>query len=135
MSVEAGVVAYLLSQVSVTNLLASTSELTPLTLRQGGSFPALVYARISGPRVHAHSGAVGGDGVSYPRLQLTAWAQTYSAAVALGDAVRKVLDGFAGTMGSYTVQSCLIQNDLDLRDPETGLYGRLQDYIIWHVET
>lgn len=109
----------------------------PLSLPPTPVLPALVYQRISSPRVHTHQGAAGG-GLAYPRFQFTAWGTTFPSVRDLMQRVRVYWDGFAGTVGAggntVVIQCALIDSERDDYEPETQRYFRSQDYIIWHEE-
>lgn len=127
--IEPGLVSYLSAHPLVTTLVGT--RVYPLELPQGVTLPAITYQRISGPRVRSQSGP---SGLAHPRIQLNCWARDYAGAVQLADVVRRALDGYRGAMGSTIVQASFLDNDLDGHEPDTGLWRRTLDVILWHEE-
>jgi len=99
----------------------------PLVLPQKPTLPAVVYQRISGPRDHTHNGPVG---IAQPRYQVTAWAETPTAARAVATQIRLALDCWRPD--AYGVG--LILDDRDLYDPETKWYQVPADFRLVHEE-
>jgi hypothetical protein len=120
-----------LSEYAGLAALVST-RIYPLKAPQDATYPLVVYQQISGPRVHSHSG---GSGLASPRFQFTSWATSLNSAKGVANQVRAALNGYNGTMGSdVDVQACLLQNEMELYDPETERWGVVQDFVIWHAE-
>ncbi len=107
----------------------------PLVLPHNAALPAIVYQRISTPRITNQQGS---SGLARPRLQLKSWATTFEAAYAVADAVRRSLDGFRGSLGSASgnIGGVAIRSDNEFADydPDMQLHCILQDYLIWHNE-
>ena len=104
---------------------------------QGSLVPCLVYNRISAPRFRSLDGP---EGYATPRIQLDAWAGSYSEAKALAVAVREAIDGYTGVSGVWEIgdmdcddegDALFVSEELDAR----RRYGVRQDWIVWHVET
>lgn len=131
-TIEEAVVARLLAVSGVTDL--ASSRIGPPPLDQDATLPAIVYQRISSNRTLALDGPTG---KGEARIQLTCWAETYPAAVALGNAARIALNGYRGTVtvaGGETlaVQGILVEGPEDMPEPSAGLkqrrrYGRRLD--------
>ena len=137
MTAEEAIYTKLLATTPVTALVVS--RVYPAYLPESANLPAVVYQRISGPRVQN----MDGSGTAHPRIQITSWGATYKKAKELSAAVRVALDGFKGTIASNSdslvIQSCLLQNELDMPelaplDDALRRFGVVQDYIIWHPE-
>lgn len=101
------------------DFLAPVSDhIHPVVLPQKHSLPALTYSlNNSRPQYSA-------DGPSsYPvTMQVDCWATTYAGVKALQSAVRSRVDGYTGVMGSHYVDLVEIDNELDSKEPDTGLY-------------
>ena len=138
MGLKEGLKTYLNARSALTALVSD--RIGPPPADQGaGLYPAVTYQIISHPNVHSLQGA---SGLAYPRVQITGWARTALGAEALRDVLVDALDGFAGAMGSVTVQCCLKIDERDLFDTasmspgnrEARIYGKAIDFTIWHTE-
>ena len=69
----------------------------PAKIPQSASLPAIVYTLVSRPHVHDLSG---NGGLADATVQIDCWAETYSEARTIAEAVRHCLQGFVGTMAS-----------------------------------
>lgn len=108
----------------------------PEQMTQGSVLPAIVYSRISSPRLGIMGGPGGGVG---PRLQLNMYANTYRKAKELADYVRLCLDGRNGRWGDVDIEACILDDEGDLPPFQLAgnskvIYGIRHDYILWHTE-
>ncbi|MFA5546647.1 MAG: DUF3168 domain-containing protein [Sphaerochaetaceae bacterium] len=110
---------------------AITTRCYPVTLPQSPTYPLILYTKISGDRDHVLQGA---SGMAHPRFQIDAWAETYTAAKTLADAIREALDGYRGTASGTRIGSCLIDSERDIYESEIKIYRVSQDYLVWHDE-
>ena len=110
---------------------AITTRCYPVTIPQYPTYPLILYTKISGMRDHALGGA---SGHAHPRFQIEAWAETYTAAKTLADAIRNALDDYSGTAAGTVIDSCLIDSERDIYESEIEVYRVIQDYFIWHTE-
>ena len=129
MAVEEAIQTILAADVAVSALIVA--RIYPSRLPDGATYPAIVYQRISGPRLHDLSGP---SGYATPRIQLDLWAATYSEAKALAEAVREALDGYQGVVGAYRIGECLMDGETDLYEPGVVQHRIVQDYIVGHDE-
>ncbi len=106
------------------------NRIYPILLPQRPIYPAIVYHRVSGPRLHHLTGS---SGRAMPRIQINCWAETLVAAQALADAVRASLDGFIGKLTTLKAV-CRIDNESWDYDDEAKKYRVIQDYLINHTE-
>lgn len=115
MTIEEAIYSYLSGESGITDLVGT--RIYPLVLPQNTEYPAITYYRVSGPEHHDKD-------VAYPRIQLTAWAETYEEAKTVAAEVKAALQRFKGTMGvpGVVVIQGVFQNDMDLYDNETGVY-------------
>ena len=120
---------FLKNEPSVAAVLGD--RIYPRRLQQKATLPALTYQRIDTPRTPVH-----GEKSIFPRprMQLRIWAKTSKTAWQAADAVRITLDGFRGQMGALTVTRCVIVNEMEDDDPETGLVSVVQDYQITYQD-
>ena len=130
MTIEEGLYSYLSTNVGVSALVST--RIYPGTLPQNWTAPAISFQRISGVRLRRLSGPVGR---ATPRIQIDCWADSYSGAKALAEAVRSAMDGYAGLMGTTTVGSVVLETDIDFYEPDTNVYRVSMDYWISHLET
>ncbi len=104
--------------------------------QDAATFPLVVYDRISTDRPHSHSARSSGLGIA--RIQLRTWAKTYAEAKSTSDEIRKLIDGYAGTVvvrtNSFEIQAILAEDDRDDYDEETKLFGNLFDVRVWYTE-
>ena len=117
--------------VNDTTVKAITTRCYPVTIPQDPTYPLILYTKISGMRDHALRGA---SGHAHPRFQVEAWAETYTAAKTLADAIRNALDDYTGTASGTYIASCLIDSERDIYEPEIEVYRVVQDYFVWHTE-
>lgn len=107
--------------VAALNPVAS-NRVYPGKLPASPTLPALTYTLVDSQPVDSHSGA---SGLARSRFQVTAWAKTYSAAVALAETAR---------LAVLALGPVRALGALDRVDDETGWYYRPADYAIWHSE-
>ena len=123
--------------------LTGTVRVYPVQIPQRRTpvWPVLTVQRIGdGRRVWSHGGP---SGLVETRLQLDAWARTTDSAfgdktvAVVADALRRTLDGFAGSWSGVTVQKVMLDSEREEYDPdsEARLWRRSQDYLVWHEET
>ena len=136
MSIEQGLVAHLLADSAVSAIVGT--RVHPGAVPQGGTTPAIVYARASSDR------EVDMDGPSdfvQVRMRVDCWHTTYAGVKALADAVRVALNGVGlaspKLLGAEPVQLVYLDNDGDLSefDGDERDYRVSQDWIVIHTET
>lgn len=142
--IEAELMTYLLSKASVTALVGTRVFRVFVPQSNSGNaqsdvgkLPRIVLQRVTGGRSYFIGG---GDGLPMPTIQLSCQALTYGAAKAIADALRMVLDGFSGTMGSTYVGVCVQDNETDIYEPpddarDQGVHQCVLDYRIAYTET
>jgi hypothetical protein len=96
-------------------------------LPQHPTLPACTYYRVS------HTVP---DEIPFPtaRIQVTCWAESRDDARALAEAVRLAGSGFKGDRHGMTVKYAKHENDLDLRDPQTGYHTVPVDFKVIYKE-
>ncbi|MDD4986375.1 MAG: DUF3168 domain-containing protein [Dehalococcoidales bacterium] len=134
MLIEQALMTFLLAQSGITALVGDRIHF--VRAPQDVAHPYLVISKVDDPGMHSHDGPVKlGD----PRLQFSAFAETYGAAKLVTAAVKTALNGYKGTMGGdggVFVGGVFYDDETDL-DPGdgSGLFGVAADYIIWYQET
>jgi len=127
--IEEGLMTYLLAQSGITAYVSD--RISPAMADQDVETPYIIVTKVSGAREHSHDGS---SHLAHPRFQLSIFAETYKECKDIAAAVQSALQGYAGAMGSETVQNVIYRNEVDDYEDETGLYGVKVDYDIWHVE-
>lgn len=98
----------------------------------GAQYPALVYAQSSVDRQKLYCRT---DGTVGTRMELDSYALSYDEAHELADAVRACLLDFRGVLGGIVaVKDVALENEVDLQDPEPGVYRVNQVWLFWHAE-
>lgn len=123
---EPALVAYLKTEIGGVN-----GRVYPGHLPDPPELPALVYQRIATRRPVSYDGP---SGFVRARVQLDIWSKSYGEARTIAGAVRRALLGYRGPMGGLEVAIPDQASDLDLFEPDTGLYRVSMDFIIWHEE-
>ena len=108
------------------------SRIYPMSIPQEGRTPCIVYQKITGPRLYDHGGE---SGLAYPRFQFSCWANSYSGAKALADALRSAFSAYSDRSATVPVHVAFIEAELDDYEPETKLYRRIMDFRVWHEES
>lgn len=134
MAVEKAIRSLLVDDGAVAALVAD--RVYPVRRKQGSALPAVVYQQITGVRDHTFAGP---SGFVASRFQITCWAETYSGADVLADAVRPVLDGYAGTIESVVIQAIHLHDEADMPalvpdNEELNFHGKRLDFMVWYDE-
>ena len=98
---------------------------------QGVQYPAIVIHRISASRVRSLAGP---SGYAIVRVQLDVWAVTYEQTKEIGDRIRAVLDGYAGTVEGVQFGNAEPVMEQDDFDGDVEAYRLIQDWMIGHRE-
>jgi hypothetical protein len=109
------------------------NRIYPLLTPEEGTYPALSYFRVDGPREHDLTGPAG---LARPRIQVDAWANDYPTAKALITAVIAALDGYSGTVAGVLIVGITIAppGDHDLYEERTKSFHRAADFEVMHGE-
>ena len=124
---EEAVYALLSQDVGVAEIVGD--RIYPLTTPEEGTYPALSYWRVSGPREHALDGPAG---YAHPRIQVDAWANDYATAKSLIEAAIAALDGYRGNAGGVNVIGIFALGDHDVFEPRTKTFHRAADFEVQH---
>lgn len=93
--------------------------------------PRIVYSRISTRRTQTLCGT---DTTARAVVQIDSYDKTYKGAHLLATAIRKTLTDFSGDMRGTRVSTVTMESDIDLDDPDPGLYRVSQTYFFWFTE-
>lgn len=110
----------------------------PDVLPQGISYPAIRYQRISTPRDQYRT-LDGKAEYASPRMQVDAYALARSQAIALGQAVYYLLEGFTGIVAGLSIDAVSTSDERGDLEEGAGpagahLYRQSLDFIMYHVE-
>ena len=117
MSIQADIRTYLLTQTGITDLI--DSRIYALKLPIDVTFPALTYSTVSSIRTRSHSGD---SSLTTPRIQLSCWGEVYEDCRNLVTQLVNSLESYKGLMGSTTVYSSFVENEIDAYDSESKIY-------------
>lgn len=99
-------------------------------------FPLVIWRRA---RILREQTLVGPVGVPRVSVEFYVYAETYTGAREVADAMRVVLDGYGGTFDNVEVKQASLEDESDdlvtLEGAETSLYSVLQTYDIRWQET
>ena len=128
MSFEEGLFFYLDNHAGLS--MEVDDRIYPSVLPQEPTLPAVVYHRISTPREFELENSL----LPHPRFQFDCWAEDFERAKAVQEQVRLALDLYKGLMGDYTVQTVIIEDEMDTYEPERGLWRSMVEAVIWYEE-
>lgn len=129
MTIEEGLVAFVLAQSAITTLIGT--RIMPSPLRQNAALPAISYQLISVADDILHDGP---QGLPDARIQLDCWADTYAGAKALAAVVKTAVHAYAGLMGTVNVQRAKVENVVDGFEPNTGRQRVVMDVMLMYQE-
>jgi len=113
MGLRAALLEYLGADAAITALVGA--RIYWQRRPQASALPCLVCSRVTGGYGHTLDG---GSGHAQPTVQISALAASNAAAEDIAEAVRDAMQGFAGLWGSTLVTSVILQNEIDLDDPD-----------------
>jgi hypothetical protein len=128
MSAETAIVYMLSNDATVNGIIAGRIAQAPTPDKI--SRPNVIYQRITYKPTMSNDGDAG---LGWPLIQVSSYADTAAVARQLADAVKKALNGKAGSFGGQTVQSIIIRDDRDAPQPvingqAQGVPGVIQLY-------
>lgn len=110
---------------------------------QGVTKPYIVFQVISNNFSHAMGGD---DGLTQTRVQFSVWGSGYGQVKGVAEeikaAYRNYIEGDSGEKmgadeegaGGHWVQTALLEDETDVYEQDTGLYGVQLDIFFWHRE-
>lgn len=138
MSLKDDIVTYLASKTAVTNIVSTDAR----CIRQGWTPQAtpFPYITISVSEFGHQHDLGGGAGYAEPEVEVHLWCRLESDRASLGEAVRGVLQGFTGTMGSTVVRGVTLPIDNEFDEPprsggQSVIFHRVMQFQFSIVET
>ena len=128
MSLESSLFTFITGDPAIGALIVS--RMYPGKLPQTPVLPAITYNRISSGQEYELEGEE--IDVRPARFDVNCWGEGYEDVVTLGAAVRARVSGYHGAMGADTVQAILVEDERDGYEPETELWRRIIDCVIWY---
>lgn len=130
-----GIRTYLLNQTSITDLVST--RIYPSTFPEGVIFPAVRYTIVSQFRQQLVGGA---SGMVESSVQFDVYASTHISANQIAEALREVLQGFSGSMGSEYVWSVQMSTGREMYEAaadasDEGLYRVIMDFAVMFEES
>ena len=113
--------------VTLRTILLTAVDVAAITTRiyprvpQTPTFPLITIQKVSGDQDALLDYA-------HPRMQVTAWAETYEAGEDLATAIRQALQRYEGIVAGMTVEQITFLNDVYVYEPETGRETFPADY-------
>ncbi len=108
-------------------VIAITTQISPSTIPQGATFPAITFQRISNAPEDTKDGVSTLDVI---RVDVDVWAEVYGDGKDLADKVRTALDRTSGTFDTRKIQSIRFETDRELFDDNLEIYHFNQEYSI-----
>lgn len=127
--IEESLYSFLSSDSAVSGLVEDRiyGQIAP----QKSLLPRIVYSRVATQRSQSLCGT---DSKVRAIMQIDSYDKTYKGSKTLADVLRHTLSDFTGDMNGTRVSTVSLDSDVDLDDPEPGLYRVSQTYFIWFVE-
>lgn len=100
-------------------------------INETGKQPSIVYSRVAVTRTYTLCGT---DGKARALMQIDCYDKSHIGVRRLAEVLRHTLTDFAGDMYGTRVSLIAMDSEVDLDDPEPGLYRVSQTYIIWFLE-
>lgn len=133
--IEKALVSLLINDSGVSALVGK--RVYPMRLKQGTLLPAIVYQRISTPRVLTHDQTY--QGLAEPRFQFAVYAETFEEMEACVRAIRVLFQGYKGVVSlgedSIRIDGILTAGEITGFEPELDLYYTMADYMVSHEES
>lgn len=126
---ESDLVAFIIADAGVSDVIGS--KLSPDLLSEGEEGPAATYSLITARRGVTMNGA---DGLTQYRVQIDIWGKQKSDVVSGRDALRTLLHGYAGTMGSTVVHLAQMIDESSHFEAEPRLFRELTEFYVWIQE-
>lgn len=141
MSIETAFFTYLSSKSAITDLVGTNIWKGHLPQSYATAdvwtSPAITFSKVS--EVHDHN-LDGGSGCARARIQVDCWASTAAVAENIAEQIRLVLQGYAGSIGSVTATSVILDNVLSLPEPPVDgsskwRYHEICDFLVIYRES
>lgn len=90
----------------------------------GTARPYLTYQAVGGSAINYTEGTA--PGYRNARVQINVWADTRMQSSSIGNAVENTMRGVSG------LQTTVLGAATSIYEPDTGLYGQMQDFSVWY---
>ncbi len=129
MMLEESLFSFLTSDTAIAGMIDARvyAQIAP----QGALLPRVVYSRITTQRTQTLCGT---DQKVRAVMQIDSYDRTYKGAKELAKALFFTLVDFSGDMNGTRVSTVALDSDVDLDDPDPGLFRVSQTYFIWFKE-
>ena len=127
--IEESLFALLSSDTAVSGLVED--RVYGLIAPQVAPLPRIVYARIASLRTQTLCAT---DRKVRVLMQVDSYDRTYRGSKVLAGAVRQTLTDYTGDMFGTRVATVTLDSEIDLADPDPGLYRVSQSYFLWITE-
>lgn len=124
---EEALQAHLVADAGVSALIGT--RVYPDIMPPGSAKPAAVYTLIGNMR---GSTLCATDTLVAGQYQIDAYATSYKASKLLAKALFGCLADYKGVIGEFKVSRIFILSEVDLDDPDPGLYRVSQTYQVWY---
>jgi hypothetical protein len=130
MLLEESLYSFLTSDSAVSAMVEDRvfAEIAP----QKSPLPRIVYTRIATQRTQSLCKT---DSKVRALMQIDLYDRTYKGSKDLAKLIFNTLIDFTGNMAGTRVSSVISDSEVDLDDPDPGLYRVSQTYFIWFVES
>lgn len=133
---EDSLFGFLAADTALAGMLTSPDQpdvtrIYPMVAPQGSPVPRVVYQRVSTQRTETLCAT---DGKVRAVMDMNCYDKTYRGAKLLANALRQTLIDFSGDMDGTRVSTVILDGEVDLDDPDPGLYRVSQTYFIWFKE-
>jgi hypothetical protein len=112
---------------AIYTLLSGIGRIYPIRATQGAAWPFTTYhivsCEITGTKTTASR-------VDVYRVQFNAWSEQYDDLNTIDAAIRAILDGYSGTVGTLVINSARMEGRNDNFDDGAQYYCRTMDYVI-----
>lgn len=129
MNIKTGLRSAILTNVTVAELIDTRAYFKKLP--QNPIYPALTLEQISSDPLNCINEV---PSLSWTRIRINAWAETYSEADELAIAVEDALNGQTFSLTGVTIGSIVADGLRDFYEPNVDAYYLTQDYKIFYTE-
>jgi hypothetical protein len=137
MTIETALFSYLSTEAGMTTLVST--RIYASSPPSSPTYPFVTFQIINNQPAHYMAGAVG---ITDVRMQIDAWAFLVSEQQAISEALRNLLDGFRGSMGTelLAVRKCFLETRNTFQEPDKQgknlpVHRASLDFSLWHVES
>jgi Protein of unknown function (DUF3168) len=129
--IEAAIIAILSNDAGVAGAIAG--GIWAVLMPEEVQYPALSYTLVDSPSIQTLNEPTG---LVHPRVQVSAWANSYAEAKRAADAVRKALDFFAGPVstpdGPVLIRSIRWEDERENYERNTRTFHCSNDFFVMY---